>query len=283
MNLREARILKTLLNRYDQNEQNELLSFLPLEEKEAVINQDNSYQEIAPLLFQYQHILDRLHYSWLKPILNQCNPELMILFVNSLNSEQKQGLRNAQIPHMQLSHGVQAFLRKKIYKKLGVEDLLPLEFLPASEFSFLLDMKKNEIMNLCDFLGLYDLASEVRRIVNPVYLKTIYTSLLPKQFHYLKMCMNQKEKIVSSPLDIDFSKINNEQIKQLIHKRGLIRLGKALCGEHKDLIWYIAHTLDTGRGKILLNQYQTIAAPAVTSYLQLQVMNVINFLKKSDM
>jgi len=280
MSLREARILKTLLNRYDQKDQEKLLSFLQVEDKQTITSQEINSYEIAPLLFQHQHILERLHYSWLKPILKQLPNELMHLFVSSLSPSQVEGLKTRQLPNIHLSSQIKLFMRSQVFRYLDIDDLLPVEFLPPSEFSYLLNMEKTEMMTLFDFLGLHDLAAEVRRMVNPVHLKNIYTSLTPKQFHYLKICINQKEKLVSPPLGIDVSMNDSTLLKQLIHKRGLIRLGKALCGQHKDFIWYVAHTLDTGRGKILLNQYQPIAISTITSFLQLQVINVINFLKK---
>jgi len=280
MNLREARIFNVLLNRYDPQERSKLLSFLQPEVKQDLALQGFHFDEIAPLLFQHQHVLERMHYSWLKPVLQKFPEELVLLVISSLSPGQVEGLKLKKIPSMRLSQNVKLFIKTLIYKHLDIQNLLPIEFLPTSEFSVLLNMDKNKLMDLVDFLGLHDLASEVRKIVNPSLLKNIYTSLAPKQFHYLKICMNQKDKLVSPPLGIDISASDSSLIKQAIHKRGLVRFGKALCGEHKDLVWYIAHVLDTGRGKILLSQYQPEAIPAITSFLQMQVMNVINFLKK---
>ncbi len=281
MNQRETRILKTLLNRYDVKIRNKFLNFLQKEDKAAILAEDDiSSNEVAPLLFQRQHVLERMHYSWFKSILKNVPEDLIHLYVSALTPTQINGLKSQKLSLMRLSQPIKLFVRGQIAHYLDIENILPVEYLPQSEFSFLLDVEKNQMMDIFDFLGLYDLAAEVRKIINPSHLKAIYTSLTPKQFHFLKICMNQKEKIVSPPLGIENLTHDTQQLKQLIHKRGLVRLGKALCGEHKDLVWYIAHNLDTGRGNILLSQYQSTTTPAITSFLQMQVMNVINFIKK---
>jgi hypothetical protein len=92
--------------------------------------------------------------------------------------------------------------------------------------------------------------------------------------------MHQKQQITSPKLGIDPSKQNCPHLKQVLHRRGLIRLAKSLTGQHKDLIWYIAHTLDNGRGMILLQSQQSISSPKVINILKQQVFNVMNFLKK---
>lgn len=279
MNPRKWIILRTLFNRYSPKDQKTLLNFFNGADQQGINSQTVQSYEIAPLLFQYQRTLERMHYSWIKPILKQMPDYLIPFYISALPSSQATGLKSAQFPNIHMPQCIKIFFQRQIYCHLQIENILPLEFLPATDFANLLQMQKKDLVMVADFLGLYDLAAEVRRIVNTTYLKNIYTCLSPKQFYYLKSCMHQKEKLVSPSLGIDLAVPNCQQLKQLIHKRGLIRLSKALCGQHKDFVWYLAHTLDTGRGNILLSQYKPEAIPAITSFLQLQLMNVMNFLK----
>lgn len=279
MSQRSRLILRTLINRYDPKEQEALLKFLPSKERQALLDQDVPIKDIRPLLFQNQQTLERMHYSWLKPILKQLPDQLLPLLINSLSSHQMAGFKSRTMPVMHLAHPVKMYLQSQLFKFLDIENIKPLEFLPETELSPLAAYSKKDLMQLSDYLGLYDLASEVRQIVNKTYLKNIYTCLSPKQFHYLKTCLHQKEKLVTPALGIDPSTPDCAKLKQLVHRRGLVRLGKALCGQHKDFVWYIAHTLDTGRGQIIFDQYKPEIIPSITSFLQLQVINVMNFLK----
>ncbi|MFI5342929.1 MAG: hypothetical protein ACHQUC_01785 [Chlamydiales bacterium] len=279
MNQRSWVVLRTLINRYDPNKQEALLRFLPPNEQQAVLSQDVHSYHLEPLLYQHQDTLDRMHYSWLIPLLDQFSESVLPLFVSALSPQQAAGFQSRKLPHLHLAQSLKLFMRTQLYSQLEINNRLPLDFLPETDLTPLAYYDKKELMAMNDFLGLYDLASEVRRIVNKTHLKNIYTCLSSKQFYYLKACLHQKEKLVGPPLGFDPSKPDCTKLKQLIHRRGLMRLGKALCGQHKDLVWYITHTLDTGRGKILLNQYKPEPIPTVTSFLQLQVINVMNFLK----
>jgi len=131
---------------------------------------------------------------------------------------------------------------------------------------------------LIDLMGLHDLAPEARRIVNPNYLKNIYTCLTPKQFHYLKICLHRKEPIIAPKLGLDPAKIESAQLRQTLHRRGLVRLGRALSGQHPDLIWHIAHVLDRGRGALLLQAHRPHESSAITSILEQQVLQAMHFL-----
>lgn len=271
-------ILKTLLNRYDPDAQKSLLQFLAPDMRQKIAENEVRTSNILPLLYQYQDTLEKMHYSWLKPFIDELPEALVPYFVNSLTQEQTAGFKSHAIPTLHLSHSVKLFFQNRLCSFIDVENRQPFEFLPVNELTPLGLLSKAELMDICDFLGLYDLASEVRQIVNKTYLKNIYTCLSPKQFHYLKACLHQKEKLTTPPLGIDPSKQDCPKLKKLVHRRGLVRLGKAFCGLHKDFVWYVAHILDTGRGKILLDQYHPKPV-AVTSFLQLQVINVMNFLK----
>lgn len=279
MNHRGWNVLKALFNRYDAPGRATLLKFLTPEAQQKLLNHPIESSDLLPLLYQHQDTLERMHYSWLKPLLSQLPETLWPLLINTLSQEQAAGFKSHGFPSIHLSQPVKLFMQNQIYNLLNVDGHLPLDFLPNTKMTPLAALTKQELMNINDFLGLYDLSSEVRRIVNKTFLKNIYTCLSPKQFYFLKSCLHQKEKLVSPPLGIDPSKPNCPKLKQLIHRRGLVRLGKALCGEHKDLIWYLTRTLDIGRGKIILDHYKPEAIPTITSFLQVQVINVMNFLK----
>src|SRR5262249_37799794 len=139
---------------------------------------------------------------------------------------------------------IKSFILNMLYSYLKAEKHLPKEYLPESDLSALLKWSKKKLISLIDYLGLYDLAIEIRHIVNPNYLKNIYSCLTPKQQYFLKVCLHQKERLTTPKLGIDPTKQDCDRLKKLVHRRGLARLGKALAGQHMDAVWYLAHTLD---------------------------------------
>ena len=93
MNTRGLRILNVLLNRYEISEKKELLKFLPSKFQEELSAQDLPFSAIAPLLFQHQHTLEKLHYSWLEEPLKIFPDEIKALLISSLLPFQRKGLQ----------------------------------------------------------------------------------------------------------------------------------------------------------------------------------------------
>jgi hypothetical protein len=276
MDKRSWMMLRVLINRYNPKAGNALLKFLPQDALQVVTALDIRSTDLSPILQQPQKSLSRIHYSWIQPLLEKFPDRLQPVVISALTNEQMTGLKVST--RLALSDFVKNFILTQLYGLLKIDEHFPIEYLPETELSPLAQWTKQQLMNLMDFLGLYDLASEVRHIVNRNYLKNIYTCLTPKQFYYLKVCLHQKEQLISPKLGIDPTKQDCPKLKQIIHRRGLLRLGKALCGQHPDLVWHMAHVLDMGRGNLLLKEYQPEASK-VTPILKQQVLNLINFLK----
>ncbi len=274
MDKRGYMFLKVFINRFSQSGAHPLVDFLPKEDKETIQAIEIHSTSIEPLL---KKNLNRIHYSWLQPFIQKTPPHLQHVFLACLSSEQQSTPSNHS--SLKTTPLAKQFILDQLFEELKVGDHLPLEFLPENEFLILAEWTKKQLTDLGDYLGLFDLASEVRHIVNRNYLNNIYQCLSPMQLHYLKICLRQKEQLSFPKMGFDPTKEDCPKLKQMIHRRGLLRLGKALCGQHPDFIWHIAHRLDRGRGTILLKEYQPEEIPRVTLILKQQLLNLITFLR----
>lgn len=270
-------MLRVLINRYGPESGKSLLKFLPEDHQNEVAKISIQSNDLKPILQHPQKCLSRIHYSWIKPLIDRFPSRVRPTLMAVLTAEQISGMRAK--PDRSLPNISKYFIVNELCFLLNIDQHIPLEYLPQTDLSPLSHWTKQELVTLIDFLGLHDLASEVRHIVNRDHLKNIYTCLTPKQFYYLKVCLNLKDQLVSPKLRIDPSKQDCPALKQVLHRRGLSRLGKALCGQHPDCIWYLVHTLDIGRGKIIQHEYQAQPLPKITPILKQQVLNLMNFLK----
>lgn len=277
MKKRGFTILKLLINRYAPAEREALLQFLPREEAYSVTSCDIESSDLTPLFEQPKRSLASIHYSWIQPAIEKFPIELQKAVISCLLPEQISGLKVSSPLH--LSAFSKSFFIEQLYEKLEIGNHLPPEYLPGTELSPLLHWSKGELIEIIDFLGLHDLASEVRQIVNRNHLKNIYSCLNSKQLYYLKACLQQKELIVSPKLGIDPTAQDCVKLKLIVHRRGLSRLGKALCGQHPDMVWHLSHSFDMGRGNILLKDFRPIELPRITNVLRQQVVSLMNFLK----
>ena len=160
--------------------------------------------------------------------------------------------------------------------------LLPKTFLPKNELSVLTRISKDELVRMIDLLGIYDLTDETRTILDNKQIKAIYKCLTPTQRKFSNYCLHQREKIASSRLNLSNWNGDSDELQRRIHLRGIARLGKALSGQDEQLIWYIVHTLDTGRGHLLQKNIEKEAVPKVTPALSQQVLQTLNHLQKKE-
>lgn len=270
-------MVRVFINRYHPKANNAFMKLLPPDDRLALLSEDITSKDLAPMLRQPQKALSRIHYSWIAKVIKTFPSPLQLIAASCLNSEQIAGLNVEFVA--KVSPPIRSFMQKQIYDLLKVDEHLPLEYLPETDLSPLLNWNKSQLLVLIDYLGLHDLAFAVRQIVNRNDLKNIYTCLTPKQFYYLKICLQQKDKIISPKLPIDPSKIDRIELKKILHKRGLSRLGRAFYGLPADLVWHLAYQLDHGRGLLLLKDYQPEPLPKITLILRQQVINLMNFLK----
>lgn len=276
MNKRAAVIFRVLLNRYHRKSDRSYLSALPVEEAKAISAQVVSSTDLLPILGQPSSVMAKIHYSWLQPLVAHFPDSLKMQVIASLTEEQMAGFRTTSLP--KVSSFVKIFFLTRLYHLLQMDQHLPVEYLPQTDLSPLASLKKLDLMGLIDFLGLHDLAAEVRKIVDRNQLRNVFACLNPKQTHYLKMCLNQKAQLTVQKMGLDLSKQNCSLLMQTVHKRGIIRLSRSLCGEHDDLVWHIAHILDSGRGSILLKEHEACERSKVTEVLKQQVINTLSFL-----
>jgi hypothetical protein len=225
--------------------------------------------------------LEAIHYSWLIPALKELPPFFQKRVLDLIPAPKQQ--RISESLGIKPTGGryikpVEKMLAATFYQKMGAIDVLPKEFLPDSSLKPLLDLSKDELVRLIDLLGIHDLAEEMRGIVDQKVIKLIYGCLSRHQHRHLYLCLHQQEKVTSPPLNLSGWNGNCKTLQRKLHVRGIIRLAKALSGQHHDFIWHITHKLDTGRAKVLREYIQNEAIPKVTAALQQQAIQTINYL-----
>ncbi len=271
-------ILNAFLNKLSSEDKAHLINFLP--EKDQKRLQD--LVQVPSLLFKwfsFEWLLSYVHYSWLLPTLKLYSKDAS-LFLSSLENEEATHLEkkmNAPPSSYTLSPIGKLFFKRVLLQSLvgGKNHLLPIEALPESELNILCKFSKKELVELIDYLSLYDLAIEIRQIVETKILKKIYSFLSEGQKKFIKTIMTQKELLPLHRLGLDRWDGNEETLHHLLHRRGLARLGIALSSEHPDLTWYVCHILDIGRGNALSKAYQNDVSSNIISQIRQSIMELV--------
>jgi hypothetical protein len=278
-------MLRLLLNRYHGGKAESLLKGLPEEDSQKIMNVPIESGDISAALNQISNEIKNVHYSWLIAPLEKVEKKKLPLVLSILPEPQSSKLKkhfNDKTELLKLSPTMRTFLFSQLHGTFELGNVLPLIYLPETEMTPVAQLKKNELVNTIDFLGLYDLSEEIHHIVDKHLLEQIYSSLSKRKHLFLRKTLHLKEKLVTQRLKLESWDGDPLKLAKLLHHKGMIRLGYALSGEHSDLLWHITHILDTGRGEKLSRFCNKEAIPGVTGTLKKQVKSILKFFNQAS-
>lgn len=229
--------------------------------------------------------LQAIHYSWLILFLEPFSETDKLKILSALNPIQAEKLKThfqIEDPLVRLSSHTKRFLLHSIYGWLISEqkEFIPFEFLPAHPLNLILNLSKNEIQHLVDFLGIHDLSLEIKKVVQSEQIKKILQALSKVQRDYLKNLVKEKEPVSFARLNLDKWDGCEDKLKKILHHRGFNRLSKALFGCHPSLMWHLTHRLDTGRTRILRKFFTDINNDKAQETLTSQIVELIPLIRQ---
>lgn len=275
--------LKVLLNKYALGGKETALKSLPKEQLETLTKIATTSQDVGASLSWSHQIFSHMHYSWIAPLVKDLSPSLQRVTIASLPETSGEKLKKllgitskVTIPSQKLKN----YFLKKLYHRWKPTDAVPQELLEETPLMPLLSLTKEQMVLLLDLLALNDLAESIRHIVDKSTLTAVYSNLTHTEQAFLRVCLHQRDKLKVTKVDVAKLKNTPQELKKALHKRGLFRLGKALCGQKRQFMWHVTHILDTGRGAALEEYYTDQPVQGVTTMLIHQTLAAINFIKE---
>lgn len=266
-----------------------LISRLPSYERGKVLEKNPQSKNISfpklsnrmpHTLLEVNSWMHKIHYSWIGNSLKKdwpvsCQSLFLTLFTHSIAHKISVKF------HIPLSTSEPSKLGKIFISFLLKETVIPQtildeELLPSTSLSALLKLSKNELIHLIDHLGMYDIAAEIRKIIDKKLLQKIFGLFPLSQKTFLKNCLQQPIKWIPPSLNLKKIQSNPKELFLILHQRGLHRLAFALSEESESLVWHLSHILDTGRGKMIEENRKKIPKKELLSYFQEQVLNTLN-------
>jgi|GEM_PF-2426961 len=275
---------RLLINQFAAQQAAEVAAFFD-EETQKELAASSLDQADPQLLFSgFSSWLDSVHYSWLLEPIQTIKEPIRNLIIAQLPEKQQRGLMQHSLSPLAPTSSLvgQKFLFHTLKKICGDLPLLPRTFLSPSPLDPLLSLSKQELVTVIDLLSMHDLAEEMRHIVNKKLLQPIIANLSNNQQKYLKRILHQKSKATISPLNIKELYTNKSLFLKTLHKRGLKRLSIALSGGEFLFTQHLAHILDTGRGKILLDLYQQMEIPTSSTIMRQQALQIVQLIQSKD-
>lgn len=279
-------VLKALLAKCPPVQRASLAKFLSPAERQSLDKLPKTYGDPLSDITADEDLLKDIHSSWISPFLRTLSAKDIGFFLASLPPAQAAAVGKDLLysgKPIILSPAGKLYLQKTLLRYLTAEidELLPLSCLPESPLNALLSLKNETLILSLDFLGLHDLAIEVRQIIEKQKLSKIHEALTSAQQNYLKILLQSPEPLSFSRMGIAQWNGDQEKLKALIRQRGANRLGKALHGQDPSLIWYLLHKLDVERALLVKKLNAPLDNPRAVQLLIGQVLEFITYTGQS--
>ncbi|NGX33823.1 MAG: hypothetical protein K1060chlam1_00164 [Candidatus Anoxychlamydiales bacterium] len=280
--MKKTIIFKRFLEYFDKDKK--LIKYLT-DVEIANLNTLPSFAKIKESRFSKESLIDSVHYSWFIPMLNIYSNKEASLFLLAMKKQNKKALQNIlglEDTQNDLSKSIKSFLKEQLLRSLIKKEdhLLPINFLFDAKLNKLLLLSKNSLVKLIDFLGMYDLAKELKFIVEKKKLKTIYSYLKEDEKKILKKILHYKEPFSTKRINIEKYSYDKKKLRNAFHRCGLLRLSYALSLESIDLIWYVCHTLDIGRGNYIFKESRAKKQKEASDIIALEILKIINIIEE---
>lgn len=273
MDLKGQAFLKALLA--SSGRASELLHFLPPELVAAVQALSAIAAPRAPAFQAFS--VAAIHYSWFAACVKPYPQEMQRLLLGCLGESQARAagkMVSLTEPAVKLSGWLSPFFLYMLHQELEQEPIIPQEFLAEGPLNALLRLSRKQLMKIIDLLGLYDLAADMRQIINKELLYKIQKALSEQDRQFLSYCSRQPMRWIPPKLPFASWDGSARQLNHWLHHRGLIRCAKAIVRESESFKWHLLHRLDRGRAQVMRKEFYQSQIDSLIPYFKNQLLHI---------
>jgi len=277
-------VCRGFLDRCPADMQSELIALLPRKEQ-LDLGELPAATPLKSENFDWE-LIDKTHYSWIAPYLRTLTESEIRLFLGALSKPQQHGLEKAlglsnHLP--ELKEVAKRWLRKTLHDVVTQNQaLVPYAFLPDHPLNELLGLTPSIFEKIVPYLGLHDLAFEMRQIISTAALKKLFGALPKREGEFLNTLLLHREPLTFKRLFLDKWDGSKEHMTKILEERGLHRLALALYGAHPNLIWYITRRLNMHLGTSLLKYNEKPTHARAEQILTEQIQKIVSFLTHEE-
>lgn len=252
--------VNALLNQYHAGAATEVFRYLPETEAKAAEDNTVTCRGLTDFISSPSTFVQRVHYSWLLHLIKDLDGYMQNLCISALPKQAGKRLRKLcgiKQEALPLPERLKAFVRRQLYRRLvEVPDLVPPAFIAESKMTVLLSLDKEQLLNIIDYLGIYDMVPQLRNNIDQRMVTRAYNALSPQKRDFLDQLLKRKKSAAAARSDLREVAQQPEQLMRWLHKGGVLKLARALHGEHGSLIWHLCHILDTGRAQLIQGYHE---------------------------
>jgi len=274
-------VCKAFLDRKNSSEKEGIMTFLPPQHKEILQSASSFLGNVTKGFDSITHLLGWTHYSWFIPILRTKSEKEASLLIASLPentaaviAKHLQCTRAAPLPT-----AANIVLQRTLSRLLlsTLDPILPIECIPSNPLHAIIHLSIDELHLLIELLGLYDLAPEMRYIIDKQRLQKIRSSLSQPGHRFFTKLQRRPLPKIFTPMNLRQWDGKKQSFISLLRKRGINRLSKTFVPFHADLIRYIKLHMSVDEAILFDKMHKKIEKPETYEILQQQILEAIQF------
>jgi hypothetical protein len=281
---KQLKMMRVLINRYHGGK-HPAVSALGEEEAEALSEMKVDSEDANIAIRQPWEVLLSIHYTWYYEPLKQIPEAALAYVVASLPDKQRKKVAahfNLKELPAKLAPPVKHLLLDRLYSLLEVKKKVPLPFIPKQPLHEILGLTKESLVDLIECLGVYDVAEELKQVVDRNRLSKIIDALSARQQGFLKKVIHKRSKWSAGKLGIDQWGGNKQKLRKALQLRGMMRLGKALKGHDENFVSHFLLKLDTGRARQMEKYLDREESDSTTQSLVMDVKEGISYIRDHE-
>ena len=277
-------ITKSFLDSCPQETKEQMLSYLPASELEALEHLPPTYQDPSKGIEGSDALLNSFHPSWFEPFLRTLSSHDLSIFLGCFSRSPCKQLTQTlgySAPLPLITPSAREYLRSLLLQELKKDalPLLPFECLPPNPFNPLLFFSYAQKLQLINLLSMHDLAKELKKIIEKPKLARIKRLLSEEELAYLKSLVKQKEKLSFKTMNLVKWDGDPSTLKTILRQRGINRLSKATFGSDPSFLWHLKHQLDTTSATLFQKLHTSLDDHIATKDLQERALALISIFK----
>lgn len=273
-------VCNAFLTKAGPDKKNALVRYLPVKQQELLKALVTPEKDPLSTSFEPVKLLHIVHYSWFTSFLRTLPEAEVKLFLASFPDAVSKKLQKALLfskPITPVTALARRYLQHELIEHILSKDsdVIPLECLPHSSLNPLLDLSQDSLVSLIEYLGLHDLAVEIRQIIDTMKLKKIHSVLSKEKEAYLKNLLQKKEAVLFKRMELAKWDGKADTLQKVLVHRGINRLAKAIYPEHPSFVWYISHMLPWDEASTLQSLCKPLEHPKAANLLSHQILEIL--------
>lgn len=267
--------MSALISQYDPKGGDQLFSLAPPSTGKRPSVDSNGANAFSTSISER---LSAIHYTWIAELVESYPEQIRSYLIASLPKSTSEGVATLLGVEPKVSAPlIDRFFKQQIYLQLGANEILPEPLLPHSPLNQLLAFDKKELVGFISLLGVRDLATRLKTVVEQKTIAHFQRILSEERYRYLLSSMRQQDLFPAPRWELAGWQGGARELERLLQSRGLMRLGVALKEEEHSLVWHVVRRLDSGRGHQVLKEWKSQWEGAIRRAVHRQVADLLEF------